>query len=154
MTLHLGCNLPNDELIVLQQILQVIHDVGKQFERLPSTYANKEEEDLRDHFLLFLEAGFEGSATGETFNKKGKTDILLRYNGQNVFIAECKFWRGEKGFLKTIDQLLEYLTWRDSKIAVMLFVPNKDFSSVVSQIEGIARNHSNYLRFVSKKDET
>src|ERR1700738_805507 len=35
----------------------------------------------------------------------GKTDILIRKDGKNVFIAECKFWKGEKAFLETIDQI-------------------------------------------------
>lgn len=81
---------------IYRQILKIIHDVGKQFERLPSTYAGKDEEHLRDHMLLILEPNFEGSATGETFNKKGKTDILLRHENSNVFVAELKYWHGKK----------------------------------------------------------
>jgi len=136
------------------QILNVIHDVGKEFERLPSVYINKEEEHLRDHFLMMLEPNFEGSATGETFNKTGKTDILLRYDGSNVFIAECKFWRGQKGFLDTITQLLSYLTWRDSKAAIIIFVPNKNFSSVIEEMKSNISNHLNYIDFINTKDET
>ena len=117
---------PSLNMNAYNQILQLIHDVGKQFERLPSLYSGKEEEHLRDHFLMMLEPNFEGSATGETFNKTGKTDILLRHEGSNVFIAECKFWKGKKVFLDTISQLLGYLTWRDSKASVIMFVPNKD----------------------------
>jgi|SRR5690554_50032 len=135
-------------------ILKLIHDVGKEFERLPSLYAGKEEEHLRDHFLMMLEPNFEGSATGETFNKTGKTDILLRHEGSNVFIGECKFWKGEKSFLATISQLLGYLTWRDSKAAVIMFVPNKDFSSVVETAKEASPKHSNYLKYVDEKDET
>jgi hypothetical protein len=135
-------------------ILQVIHAVGRQFERMPSTYSGKHEEDLRDHFLLFLEPRFEGSSTGETFNKSGKTDILLRYEGSNAFIAECKFWKGSKAYLETISQLLGYLTWRDSKSAVILFVRNKDFSSVIAQVESHTPTHPNYLGFVRKVDST
>lgn len=135
-------------------ILNLIHDVGKEFERLPSLYAGKEEEHLRDHFLMMLEPNFEGSATGETFNKTGKTDILLRHEGSNVFIGECKFWKGEKSFLSTIDQLLGYLTWRDSKAAVIMFVPNKDFSSVVDTAKEASPKHSNFLKYVDEKDET
>ena len=134
--------------------MNLIHDVGKEFERLPSLYAGKEEEHLRDHFLMMLEPNFEGSATGETFNKTGKTDILLRHEGSNVFIGECKFWKGEKSFLSTIDQLLGYLTWRDSKAAVIMFVPNKDFSSVVETIKEAAPKHTNFLKYVGEKDET
>ncbi|RZP37220.1 MAG: hypothetical protein EVA22_02150 [Alteromonas sp.] len=135
-------------------ILKLIHDVGKEFERLPSLYADKEEEHLRDHFLMMLEPNFEGAATGETFNKTGKTDILLRHDGSNLFIGECKFWKGEKSFLSTISQLLGYLTWRDSKAAVIMFVPNKDFSSVVDTAKEAASKHENFLKFVNERDET
>lgn len=135
-------------------ILRLIHDVGKEFERLPSLYAGKEEEHLRDHFLMMLEPNFEGSATGETFNKSGKTDILLRYEGKNVFIAECKFWRGQKNFLDTITQLLGYLTWRDSKAAVIMFVPNKDFTSALETAKHAISEHQNYIEYKDQIDET
>ncbi len=135
-------------------ILQIIHDVGKGFERLPSTYYNKDEETLRDHILLFLESHFDGSVTGETFNKTGKTDILFRYENSNVFIAECKFWKGKKAYLDTIDQLLGYLTWRDSKSAIVMFVKNEDFTSVINTVELETPNHLNFLGFSEKKDET
>ena len=139
---------------IFKDILQIIFDVGKQFERLPSTYSEKSEESLRDHFLLFLEPNFEGSATGETFNKAGKTDILLRHENTNVFIAECKFWKGEKSYLDTITQLLGYLTWRDSKAAVIMFVRNKEFSSVLQTIGNVTSAHPNYLGFSNKVDES
>jgi hypothetical protein len=134
-------------------ILRVIDDVGRQFERMPSTYKDKCEEDLRDHFLFHLEPNFEGSATGETFNKSGKTDILLRYEGENVFIAECKFWKGQKGFKETISQLLGYLTWRDSKAAIVLFVKNKDFSAVLEQIPSAGEEHDNFVDFKEQSAE-
>ncbi len=138
---------------IYQQILKIIHDVGRQFERLPSTYAGKEEEHLRDHILLILEPNFEGSATGETFNKSGKTDILLRHEGKNVFIAELKFWHGKKAYLDTISQLLSYLTWRDSKSAVVVFVKNKEFSSVLETVKEATLEHENCLGFVSEQEE-
>lgn len=143
--------LPN---VIYKSILKYIHNMGRQFERLPSTYDGKEEEALRDHFLTVLEGKFGASATGETFNKKGKTDILLRKDGKNIFIAECKFWKGEKGFLETIDQLLSYLTWRDSKTAIIVFVRNKDFSSVRNTIKQVIRKHPNYLNYVDEEDKT
>jgi hypothetical protein len=79
---------PTLDNTIYNQILKIIHDVGKQFERLPSTYSGKEEEHLRDHMLLILEPNFEGSATGETFNKSGKTDILLRHEGKEAVLAQ------------------------------------------------------------------
>jgi hypothetical protein len=137
------------------KILKIINDVGKNFERLPSVYKDKEEEHLRDHILLTLDPNFEfGSASGETFNKSGKTDIQLRYDSSVVFIAECKIWRGEKKFIEGIDQLLKYLTWRDSKTAYIVFVPNKDFSSVLHQINGLVMGHGNYIKSLSAGSDT
>lgn len=114
---------------VYQNILQVIQDTGRVFERLPKGYTDKDEESLRDHLILQLEPRFEGSTTGETFNKLGKTDILTRYEGENIFVAECEFWRGIKNHLEALDHLLSYLTWRDSKTALVCFVENKEMDS-------------------------
>ncbi len=135
-------------------ILKIINDMGKEFERKPSVYSDKGEEDLRDHFLMLLEPHFDGSATGETFNKSGKTDILLRYDGGNVFVGECKFWTGAKGFLGTIDQLLGYLTWRDSKTSIIMFVRNKDFTNVIQTAKESIQSHDNFIKFVDQKDES
>lgn len=133
------------------KILKLIDDVGKNFERLPAITKDKNEEALRDHILMVLDPNFEnGSATGETFNMSGKTDILLRYDSSVVFIAECKFWHGEKGFLETIDQLLGYLTWRDSKTALVIFVRNKEIIEVIQKIHTTIKSHPNYI---SKKND-
>ena len=92
-----------------------------------------------------------GSASGETFNKKGKTDIQLRYDSSVVFVAECKFWAGEKGFHETIDQLLGYLTWRDSKTSIVLFVPNKEIVPVFQKVEKGTTEHACYINTKGKK---
>jgi hypothetical protein len=136
------------------KILACVHSVGKMFERHPNTYANKDEESLRDHILVSLGGSVSGSATGETFNKRGKTDILVRGNGSNEFVGECKFWKGKEVFLNTISQLLGYLSWRDTKAAVILFVPNKDFTAVIGKIRDDVVEHHNYLRSISEIDET
>lgn len=133
--------------------LEAIHRTGKMFERVPSTYSNKGEEDLRDHILVSL-SSLTGSITGESFNKAGKTDILYQVNGSNELIAECKFWGGEKVFLSTLDQILRYLTSRDRQVAVVLFVRNKDFTSVAREIPLYAANHPNYVRHISNVDDT
>jgi hypothetical protein len=138
-----------------KKILKIINDVGKNFERLPSTYKGKSEEDIRDHLLLILDPNFElGSAGGETFNKTGKTDISLRYDSSVVFVAECKYWRGEKTYLKTIDQLLGYLTWRNSKVAVINFVQNNEFSDILEKVKTSSKTHPNFLKEMSSNDET
>src|SRR5262249_53929836 len=70
---------PTIDASIYQDILAVIQDSGRVWERLPSLYDGKDEEALRDHLILLLEPRFQGSTTGETFNKSGKTDILMRY---------------------------------------------------------------------------
>ncbi len=136
------------------EILQTIFDLGKAMERLPATYQDRNEEQLRDHFLLILQLVFEGTATGETFNRQGKTDILLRHANSNVFIAECKFWKGKKQHLAAITQLLKYLTWRDSKAAVVVFVKTGGFSSNIEKMVQCTPNHPQCLGFVDKRDES
>jgi hypothetical protein len=145
---------PTLDISTYNEILDVVHDLGKTIERMPATYQGKTEEQLRDHFLMYLEPRFEGSATGETFNRSGKTDILMRYENSNAFVAECKYWGGEKLYLETIDQILKYLTWRDSKAAIIMFVKNADFSSVIQKVKEETPTHANYLSFDGEKEET
>jgi len=137
-----------------QSILNVIQDTGRVFERLPSVYIGKDEESLRDHLILQLEPRFEGSTTGETFNKSGKTDILMRHEGKNIFVAECKFWRGPKAHMEALDQLLGYLTWRDSKTALIYFVDNKEIVPVLAAIGESTTQHSCHVRFRDKREES
>ena len=124
-----------------QQILKVIGDMSISIERSPSTFAKLGEEQLRDMFLVPLNGYFEGAAEGETFNAEGKTDILIRVEGRNIFIAECKIWRGPQYLTEAIDQLFSYLTWRDTKSAIIVFNRNKDFSAVLSSIKDTVDAH-------------
>jgi hypothetical protein len=137
-----------------QFILKVLQDMGIVLERNPTTFARMEEEALRDVFLIPLNGHFEGQATGETFNGDGKTDILIRYEGRNVFIAECKFWHGEKALLEAVDQLLGYTSWRDTKTAILLFNRNRNLSNVLGQIPSVLRGHPNYKRDMPINGET
>ncbi|MCQ6957722.1 hypothetical protein [Mucilaginibacter aquariorum] len=137
---------------VYQDIKEVLYNVGRAIERKPSLYLNKHEEDLRDIFLLFLETRYDSTTgVGEAFNKKGKTDILLKHakDGSNLFVAECKFWKGQKMMFEAVDQLLGYLTHRDSKTAVMTFVNQKDFSSIIETFRTEIIKHPNFNRFLT-----
>lgn len=135
-------------------ILKVMQDMALVMERSPSAFVRMEEEHLRDHFLVPLNGHFEGGATGETFNYGGKTDILIRYEGRNVFIAECKFWRGDKSFTDTIDQLLGYTSWRDTKTAIILFNRNRNFSNVLAKIPELLKAHPHHKRELPIEGET
>ena len=98
-----------------ENVLSVISSMSLTMERSPSAFANLNEEALRSHFLAPLNGHYDGQATGETFNHTGKTDILIRSDKKNIFVAECKFWTGPKSFNDAIDQLLGYTCWRDTK---------------------------------------
>lgn len=137
-----------------EHILKIIHDMALVIERNPKAFSTMKEEDLRTHFLVQLNGHYEGQATGETFNYEGKTDILIRYEGRNVFIAGCKFWRGEKELSDTIDQLLKYNSWRDTKTAIILFNRNKEFTSVLEKIPATMKLHPCFKKDMGKQDET
>jgi len=143
--------LPMEEY---ENILRIIQSMVLVMERSPRALADMREEDFRQHFLVQLNGHYEGQASGETLNYEGKTDILIRADNKSVFIAECKFWGGEIELLKTIDQLLRYTRWRDTKTAILLFNQQKDFSAVLGKIPGIVKSHSCYKRELEKKEET
>lgn len=134
-------------------ILNIIGKVAIVFERNPSTFSKLGEEALRDNILVHLNGHYE-SATGETFNAAGKTDILIRSGEKNVFIGECKFWHGQKGYIDTLDQLLSYLTWRDTKAAAIIFNRNKNFSEVLLTIRETTEKHQNFKRALPPLGET
>jgi hypothetical protein len=93
-----------------------------------------------------LNGTFQGAATGETFVKSGKTDVLVRVEDRHVFVGECKWWKGSKALGAAIDQLLGYLPWRDEKAALIVFIDNKDASAVFDKVEEAVRAHSAFKR--------
>lgn len=129
-----------------EHALNVIQQMTLVMERSPSAFSTMDEEALRQHFLVQLNGQFEGQATGETFNLKGKTDILLREGSRNAFIAECKFWKGPKKFAEAIDQLLGYTAWRDSKTAILVFNRGTATTTVLSGIKEVCESHPNLKR--------
>lgn len=132
-----------------KSILSIISNMALVMEKSPKTFTKLQEEEIRDHFLMHLNGHFEGNATGETFNYGGKTDILIKSEGKNIFIAECKIWKGESVLTETIDQILKYTSWRDTKTAIILFNKNKSLSKVLSQIPDICENHNSFIEFPS-----
>jgi hypothetical protein len=141
-------------VVEYEQILSIMRNMVRVMEQSPKAFESMGEEDLRTQFLVQLNAQYEGQATGETFNFQGKTDILIRADGKNIFIAECKFWDGEKQFIGTIDQLLSYLSWRDTKAAVLIFNRNVNFTEVINRIAEAVPKHSNFKRLVDQLDES
>ena len=121
---------PIIEQEVYEHILSVLKSMSLVVERSPDSFAGLDEEAIRMHCLIQLNGHYEGLATGETFNSLGRTDILIRVDDRNVFIAECKFWRGPKVFSDTVDQLLGYVSWRDTKCALVIFNKQRESSAV------------------------
>lgn len=120
----------------------------------PATFRDMGEEDLRTHLLVMLNSHHEGDATGETFNRAGKTDILIRRNDGNTFIGECKFWKGAKGFAATIDQLLRYTTWHDTKTAIIVFNRDRGLSAALAAIPLAVEGHKAWVRTLPARGET
>ena len=110
-------------------------------ERSPETFSRLGEEQIRDFFIIVPNSYYEGEATGETFNSKGKTDILIRHEDRNAFIAECKIWRGERNLSSTIDQILRYTSWRDTKTAIFVFNRSKNLSRILGKIDRVVGSH-------------
>lgn len=147
--------LPDPSLTsaIYNDILETIHGVGKVTERLPNIYKGRDENSLRDLLLLYLEPRYT-SAAGEVFNSQGKTDILIRYENHNAFIAELKFWKGKQLLNETIEQLFRYLTWRDSKAALVIFCNAKDFSAIIAEVKVQLESHSLIASEVTIQDES
>jgi hypothetical protein len=129
---------------VFEHILSVIRMQARQMEQSPSTYREMGEEDRRQTIVATLNTHYEGRAHAEAFNFQGKTDILIRHDGRNLFICECKFWTGEQGFSGTIDQLFRYTGWRDTKLAIVMFVREKKLSAILKKAAAALEGHSQF----------
>ena len=145
---------PALDMVEYEHILSVVSNMVVVMERSPRAFKDMGEEDLRQHFLVQLNGQYEGQATGETFNYEGKTDILIRADGKNIFIAECKFWSGPTGLNGALDQLLGYASWRDTKTALLVFNRDRNMSTLLERIPEVVKKHPNYKRDSAYDSET
>jgi hypothetical protein len=136
-------------------IISEIESVTTAVQRLPGTFAAMPEESLRDVLLVVLNNRF-GPATGETFSRKGKTDIFVPWGGDQraVFIAECKWWKGPAAFRKAIEQLLGYLTWRDSRAALVIFLRDGNPSEIAEKAAAELQGHASFKRVKQHSDRS
>jgi len=140
------------------QIIDHIIYFGRNMEKMPKILQNFDEEDLRNYFLPYLNTISKNHiSTGETFNKKGKTDILIQdLNGINVFIAECKIWHGSGELMKAIDQLMErYVSWNDERVALIIF--DKDvlkYSELIESAIEATKMHPLFKEYFGKRNDT
>jgi hypothetical protein len=122
---------------IYEKILEIISLSGNDMERRVLSHKDRSEPELRDVLLASLNSHKDIFSSGESFNKIGKTDILVSSVNETIFIAECKIWRGKKSLHEAIAQLLSYLTWRDNRVALIVFYKNREFLSSLQSIPDI-----------------
>ena len=113
----------------------------------------RDEEMIRDTILWALNTNYF-VATGETFRNSGKTDIIISFNDKSVFVAECKLWKGQRYIEDGIEQLFGYSTWRDSKMAFIVF--NLDvinFALVCSITKEIIKKHRLFKKITKEEEQ-
>lgn len=135
-----------------EDFASIIADIRRtltSFERSPRHRASAPEQHLRDEILTALQP--QGPATGESYSRRGRSDIYLPYDGEAVFLAECKWWRGRKAFAEgALPQLLDrYIIWRDTHAAMILFIRNKGATAVIDNAVDAIESHP---RFVSESE--
>jgi len=134
-------------------IVSVIRAVGRGMERTPDSFSAADEEALRDHFLLALNTHYRSAAYAEAFNKGGKTDILIRVHNRNAFIGECKWWSGPKALEQALTQLFGYTTWRDTRVALIFFVPTKDITRTIESAREAFEQRDEFMEWLSNEEE-
>ncbi|MFD8249202.1 hypothetical protein [Nocardia sp. NPDC059691] len=136
---------PEMDEAMYRDVLQQVHGWARSMERVPQTSNKLDEEELRDLLLGALNGYWQGGAGGELFNGDGKTDILVRADGRNVFIGELKIWRGPKVVNETIDQILSYMVWRDSKAAIVMFINTADPAATIKKLHDAVEAHPRHV---------
>ncbi len=126
-------------------IVNAIGSFGRAAERFPGTFGPMAEPVLREILLVVLNNQF-GEAVGEMFSRQGKTDIAILNRDGPVFIAQCKIWGGATEFAEAIGQLLGYVVWRDTKIAIVLFVKNRDVTAIIRKATGVLADDPRHKR--------
>lgn len=139
--------LPQDQPALgryFDEILGVLESAIRALERTPGRYHEWDEESLRDALLIPLNSQFRGAGQAEAFNAAGKADLLIRAGDQNLFIGECKIWDGRSRFNDAVDQLLSYSTWRDSRLALIVFVKNRDVAQIADKARSVIENRPEF----------
>ena len=122
-------------------------------EKSARTFAKLMEEELRDIILSHLNTHYQGTASGETFSRMGKTDIYIPFDNKAAYIAECKIWHGSKKFLEAVDQLCGYATWRDTKTSLIIFnKDNKDFLTLLDSVDKTVRSTDRCKEVIRRKE--
>ena len=68
--------------------------------------------------------------------------ILIINKKGSLLTAECKKWDGSKLYSDTIDQLFDYLIWRQNFGIIITFSNRANFSDIVSKAKEVTLGHS------------
>ncbi|MCL4802842.1 MAG: hypothetical protein KJ046_00920 [Anaerolineae bacterium] len=136
---------------VAEKTLQIVEEVGRQFERLPAIYAPKSDEALRSHLEMALQSGLAGSATGAALVVNGRTGLIARVGGQDVVTIETTSWMGQKMLMRCVDRLVSSWAGIGPRAAIVIFVRNAEFSIAVDAVNQLMPQHSCYLGFAGRQ---
>lgn len=128
-------------------LVGTIDAAARMIERDPDAHRGKSDKMLRDALLSVLRANQPNLAPGRLFSAAGETGILTRSDGRELFIAECRSWRGQKPFLQSIDSLLRSLDHGDSCATAVSFLHGQELSLVINAIIQALPHHPAYLGF-------
>lgn len=144
------------EMQAYDDILETMCSMVRVMERSPHVFAQMEEEHLRTVLLVALNGLYKGQATGETFNGYGKSDILIRVEDKNVFLAECLVWGGQEALLRKMNEQLftKYQMWRDTKVALIVFNRQRNFTHVVDTMRETVKGHKQFVEEMPCQYET
>ncbi len=128
-----------------ENINNIIFTSSSSMEKTARTHTSFAEETLRDILLASLNSHYT-NVSGETFRKNGKTDINIEFDNKAAYIGECKIWHGEKSFGEAIQQVLNYSTWKDTKVSIIIFNKNiRSFQGIIQKInEWVSANTKRY----------
>lgn len=129
----------------VNDVITYLDNQAKSFESASKEIRDLGEEALRDVLLSNLNSVMQGSATGETFSRNGKTDIYLRIDQGNILVCECKVWNGAQLYQTTINQLRGYLTWRHNFGIMITFVRAKGFTRVIEEAGKAIQSDPSYV---------
>ena len=79
--------------------------------------------------------------------RSGHSDICIEFENRAAFVAECKFWSGEKSLSDAIVQLFGYTTWRDIKLLLIVFSKRKDFFEVTEKTHDSLSKRKDNIRY-------
>ena len=61
---------------------------------------------------------------------------------------------GAGGFTETVDQLFRYTGWRDTKLAIVMFVREKGLTAILKKARETLEQHPQFVRWKKAAEET